>query len=119
MLTFVETHSSFLLSIAIIAAVTALVICLVAKLFKLAIGVIVISIFIPILFTIFWGDGSAYVSRFASMFEPAYQQQIEGLYKYYKDKDTEDPFVNYDAVSKQVTDIFDSVLGSDEPSDGA
>lgn len=107
MLAFLEEHPTEILTAAVIMVVILVGLCLVAKLFKLAIGLLVIAIVVPVLFTIFWGDGHGYVQTFASFFSPKYQQQIESAYDYYREKDSEDPVVDYDAVSDAVTDLFD------------
>lgn len=105
---FISDNLTTILIVAIAVVIALIVLCVIAKLFKIAIGLGILCIVVPIIFTIFWGDGSKYVSKFASFFQPAYQQQIEDAYEYYKKKDAEDPFVNYDAVSSAVTDIFQS-----------
>lgn len=109
MLAFAEEHYGIILLITAIIVLVIFTLCLIGKMFKIAVGLALLSIIIPILFTIFWGDGSEYVSRFASLFEPAHQQQIEDAYQFYKDKDAEDPFVDYDAVSESVTNVFRDV----------
>lgn len=80
--------------------------CLAAKLFRVAVGLLVLSAVIPIMFAVFWGDGRDYVSQFAGIFYPKHQQQIIEAYEFYKGKDAEDPFVNAEAVSDAVTDAF-------------
>ena len=103
---FVSENLTTILIVAAVVAIVLIILCIVAKLFKIAIGLCILSVVVPIIFTIFWGDGGRYVSTFESFFQPAYQQRIEDIYDYYKQKDSEDPFVNYDAVSNTVTDIF-------------
>ena len=100
---FLTENYTTILIVAIAVVIALLVLCIIAKLFKIAIGLAILCIVVP---TVFWGDGSEYVSKFASFFQPAYKQQIEDAYEYYKRKDSEDPFVDYDAVSNAVTDIF-------------
>lgn len=115
MVQFIEQHFDTIVIISVVVIAIVLVLCLIAKLFKLAIGVAILAVVIPIIFTIFWGDGSAYVSKFASFFNPKYQEQIESAYQYYKDKDAEDPFVDYDAVKDAVSDALTDVF---KPSEG-
>lgn len=103
---FLTENYTTILIVAIAVVIALLVLCIIAKLFKIAIGLAILCIVVLIIFTVFWGDGSEYVSKFASFFQPAYKQQIEDAYEYYKRKDSEDPFVDYDAVSNAVTDIF-------------
>ena len=106
MLTFVEEHYTVILIAAIIIVLASFILCLMAKLMRAAIGLVIAAVLIPLLFTIFWGDGSKYVSQFASLFEPEHQHQIEEAYHFYKEKDSEDPLIDCDDVSDAVTDIF-------------
>lgn len=106
MLALITTHSRGVLIGIVIAAVVLLSICLFFKLFKIAIGVGALACVIFVLFTVFWGDGTEYVSKLTSFMEPEHQQRVEEAYQYYKEKDAEDPIVDYDAVSSAVTDIF-------------
>jgi len=103
---FVSENLTTILIVAAAVAIVLIILCIVAKLFKIAIGLAILYVVVPIIFTIFWGDGGRYVAKFASFFQPEYQQRIEDVYDYYKQKDAEDPFVSYDAVSNTVTDIF-------------
>ena len=95
---FVSENLTTILIVAAAVAIVLIILCIVAKLFKIAIGLAILYVVVPIIFTIFWGDGGRYVAKFASFFQPEYQQRIEDVYDYYKQKDAEDPFVNYDAV---------------------
>lgn len=88
-----------------------------AKLHRIAIGLTILSIVVPVIFTLCWGDGSRYVSTFASFFQPAHRQQIEEAYNFYKRKDAEDPFMDHDVVSKAITTFFETT--SDQSSDSS
>jgi len=107
MYAFIQEHLPAILVVTMVCAVIFIVICIIKKLFQIAIGLFIATLIIPILFTVFWGDGARYVSQFASLFEEPHKQQIEQVYEYYKKKDAEDPFVNADAVSDQITHTFD------------
>lgn len=84
-------------------------ICVIRKFIRIAIGIAIMSIIVPILFSVFWGDGSFYISEIASNLTPNYQQQLEEAYAYYKQRDAEDQVVDFDAASDKVTDIFISI----------
>ena len=107
MLDFIRTNWETIIILAVAIAGALLVVCLIQKLFRLAIGVFILGILVPILFTIFWGDGYEYVEQFSSIFTDKYSTQITTAYDYYKKKDAEDPFIDYDAVSNTVTMVFD------------
>lgn len=106
MLAFFQQHSLAVLTVGLALAVIAFTICIISKFFKLAVAIAILSVAVPVLFTIFWGDGTHYVEDIASCFQPKYQQQITDAYAYYKEKDNEDPLIDYDAVSEKVTNIF-------------
>jgi len=111
---FLEENFSVILTVTLVLLLVILGICLVAKLFKVAVGILILALVVPYLFMVFWGDGETVVSRFASIFEDKYQQQIEEAYQFYKEKDAEDPFVDYDAASDVVTDVFNDVAQKGE-----
>ena len=119
MLAFLQQNYMAVLIIGGILAIVLFAICIIWKFVRLAIGIAILSIIIPILFTIFWGDGSAYISELASYLTPNHQQQLEDAYAYYKDQDSKDPIINSDAVSDKITDIFDSIKETEkEVTDG-
>ena len=109
MFAFLKEYSLPVLVIGTILAIALFTICIIRKFIRLAIGIAVMSIVIPILFTIFWGDGSAYISELASYLDPKHQQQLEEAYAYYKKRDAEDQTIDYDAVSNKITDVFGSI----------
>ncbi len=114
MLDKVLQNSDTILIIAGVAILVILVFCLIARLFRVAIGIAILAVVVPIVFTIFWGDGTKYVSKFASLFNSKYQTQIEEIYQYYKDKDAEDPFIDYDTVTSKVSDSISDVFSKIE-----
>lgn len=97
------------LAMGIILAMILFAIGIIRKFARLVIGIVIFSVLVPILFTIFWGNGFAYISKITSYLTPNQQQQIEEAYAYYKERDAEDPIINYDAVSGKITDMFTSV----------
>ena len=107
---FITQNFETIVTVAAIVTVVVLVLCIIARLFRVAIGVAVLALVIPVLFTIFWGDGTAYVSKIASFLSPSYQEQVEEMYKYYKDKNNSDPIINYDAVTSTVSDTITDVF---------
>lgn len=109
MLAFLQQNYAPVLVVGSVLAIVLFTICVIKKFVRLAIGIAIMSVVIPILFTIFWGDGSSYVSEIASYLNPSHQQQIEEAYAYYKMKDAEDQVINYDAVSDKITDVFSSI----------
>lgn len=114
MLAFLQQNYMPALIIGGILAIVLFTICIIRKFIRLAIGIAIMSVLIPILFTIFWGDGSAYISELASYLTPNHQQQLEEAYAYYKKQDAEDPIINSDAVSDKITDVFDSIKETEQ-----
>lgn len=114
MLAFLQQNYMPALIIGGILAIVLFTICIIRKFIRLAIGIAIMSVLIPILFTIFWGDGSAYISELASYLTPNHQQQLEEAYAYYKKQDAEDPIINSDAVSDKITDVFNSIKETEQ-----
>lgn len=114
MLAFLQQNYMPVLIIGGILAIVLFTICIIRKFVRLAIGIAILSVIILILFTIFWGDGSAYISELASYLAPNHQQQLEEAYAYYKEQDSKDPIINSDAVSDKITDVFDSIKETEQ-----
>ena len=91
----------------VVVAIALLVVCVMKKLFRIAFALFVLGVLIPTLFTVFWGDGHAYVEQFASFLTDEHSERIVSIYDYFKQKDAEDPIIDYDAVSNTVTSVFD------------
>lgn len=79
------------LAVAILMRVTRVIITLVALL-----------IIVPILCTVLWGDGTDYVSKFASIFTPQIEQDINDGYQIYKEENANRPVVDMDQVHEYV-----------------
>ena len=76
---FVSENLTTILIVAAAVAIVLIILCIVAKLFKIAIGLAILYVVVPIIFTIFWGDGGRYVAKFASFFS---QNTSSGLRMY-------------------------------------
>jgi len=94
---------------------------LVARLFRVGITLIALAVILPILCTILWGDGEAYVSKFASIFTPEIEEQITEGYRCYKEQDSKDPILDYEQVEEyagsamdRVKDAFSGLFGRGE-----
>lgn len=72
----------------------------VTRLFRVGITLLGLAIILPILCAVLWGDGDAYVSKFASIFTPELEQQITDGYHFYKEQDSKDPILDYDQVEE-------------------
>ena len=103
---FIEQNWQDILFWVIVVAIALLVVCIIKKLFRIALALFVLGVVVPALFTIFWGDGHAYVEEIASFLTDEHRERIVSIYDYFKEKDAEDPIIDYDAVSNTVTDIF-------------
>lgn len=72
----------------------------VTRLFRVGITLLGLAIILPILCAVLWGDGDAYVSKFASIFTPELEQQITDGYHFYKEQDSKDPILDYGQVEE-------------------
>lgn len=77
-----------------------LVVSLVFRLIKVAIVIAALVIFVPIICTIMWGDGTDYVSKFASIFTPDIEEGISDGYEAYRDEYSKNPVVDMDQVEE-------------------
>jgi len=86
-----------------------LLICIIGRFFRVAIGLVILSVLIPILFTVFWGDGREYVHEFTSVFAEPHKQNIEEFYDAFKEREQSSPVIDYEAVSEKATHVFEAV----------
>lgn len=109
---FISGNIHIIAAAAIILFGVLFIICVVGKFFRVAVGLVVLSILIPILFTIFWGDGTKYVHQFSSILTEPHKQNVEEFYK--KFKETEDPVIDYGVVSDKATHLFEDFKAKTE-----
>ena len=79
--------------ILMILLLAALVGSLLAKLFRLALGMAFLTFLVPILITITWGDGSQYVADIASLFRPDIEESINHGYQVYQKEYGKNPAI--------------------------
>ena len=72
----------------------------VTRLFRVGITLLGLAIILPILCAVLWGDGDAYVSKFASIFKPEIEKQITKEYHYNKEQDSKDTILDNDQVEE-------------------
>ena len=73
----------------------------VSRLIRVGVTLLALAIILPILCTVLWGDGSSYVSKFASIFTPEIEQRITEGYQFYKEQDSKDPVLDYEQVERE------------------
>lgn len=90
-----------------------LALCLIVAIFMRIVRFIIIIcaliIIIPVLFTVLWGDGETYVSKFASLFSPQMEEEINTGYQFYKETDQQDPVVDLDQIKEYGKNAADSI----------
>lgn len=109
MITLLEENLSTALFIAIAMVTLLFAICLIAKLLRVAVSLMIAGTIISIVFAIIWGDGSAYIAKISAFVQPSYRQQIENAYDYYMQREAEDPIVDYDRISDIFTSAFPNI----------
>jgi hypothetical protein len=85
--------------IALIILILFIIFCLFAKFIRVAIGLTILLVFVPILYNVFWGDGTDYIKEFSAIFSPRYSQEIQDAYQYYRDKENAVMSITDDTVS--------------------
>lgn len=93
------------ISLGISLAIAGFIFFIVLKLFHAFFAMIVLAIVIPILFTIFFGNGSNLVHDISSYLTPDVGQQVEQSYDYFKKKDFEDQIIDYQKISNKVSSV--------------
>lgn len=93
-----------ILIIILVVLVILLVLSLIFRLLKAAIVIALLVVCVPIICTIMWGDGTDYVSKFASLFTPDIEQGISDGYEAYRDEYSKDPVVDLDQVEQYFDD---------------
>lgn len=59
--------------------------------------------------TITWGDGSAYVSKFASLFSPQVEDQINDGYQFYRAQNEQDPLVDTGQIENYANEALNAI----------
>ena len=96
-----------IIHIVLILGILSLVVSIIMRLTRLVITIAVLLIVVPIICTVLWGDGTVYVSSFASVFSPQIEEEINSGYRYYKEQYAEDPTVDMDQLSKYAASAKD------------
>lgn len=92
--TWMEAHGlnfELILTLTIVLVVAALIVLVILKLFKVAIGLGFLFIVVPLLFSLFFGDGGALVQQASDYLPDDVGNQLEESYDYFKQKEAEDP----------------------------
>lgn len=98
-----------ILTLTIVLVAAALILLVIMKLFKVAIGVGIAFVLIPMLFTLFFGDGSALIQQAAGYLPPETGQQLEESYDYFKEKESQDQLIDAEKVQEAVDDAKSSM----------
>ena len=94
-----EDHACLCIAIAALF-VLALLAAVFARMLKVAVGLIALMIVIPILATIFWGDGTEYVSSISRFFEQPRREQILEGYSYFRAREEQDPVIDFRGIDE-------------------
>lgn len=93
-----------ILAIILVVLAVLLLVALVFRLLKVAVVIALLVITVPIICTIMWGDGTDYVSKFASIFSPGIEVGINDGYEAYREEYAKDPVVDLDQVKQYFDD---------------
>ncbi len=87
-----------------------LVVFTIGRLFRAAIGVAVILVVAPVLFSVFWGDGTEYVDALSEFLSEKQSEMLQTGYHYYLEQEKKDPIIDYDAVSEAYNKAKDDAV---------
>lgn len=102
-----DTRTLLIIFIAVIAICLAISILL--RLTRIALVLVGLFVLVPILCTVMWGDGTDFVSKFASIFAPEIEQSINDGYGQYRDQNAKDPIVDIDQLDRYFQDAQQAV----------
>ena len=95
----------------VIIVVTALIIVLcVKKLLSVAIGMAAFLIIVPMLSTVFFGDGESIVDKATEYLAPEVAEKVEQGYEYFKEQESEHPLLNHDKIQETVDDVINQLF---------
>lgn len=86
-----------------------MVVALVSKLFRLAIVLGVLAVFVPIIITIAAGDGAVYVEKATFFLQDDIRQEIIQQYDEYARQEKADPVIDGDRAQQAFSDAKDSI----------
>lgn len=95
--------------IAIILLAIFLIIAIILRLIRIAIVIGALIILVPILCTIMWGNGTTFVSKFASLFTQDIEQSITDGYEQYREQNAKDPIVDIDQIDQYFNDAGQAI----------
>lgn len=95
----------------LILLVICLVVAILMRITRVIVMVAALIIIVPIFCTILWGDGTDYVSKFASVFTPQIEQDINDGYQIYKEENEKNPVVDMDQLDEYAGQAKDAVSG--------
>ena len=86
----------------------ALAFSIIFRLIRIAIVLGIIILLVPILCTIMWGNGSDYISKFASIFTPDIEESINRGYEEYREENAKSPIIDMDQLQEYFDDVVDT-----------
>ena len=98
-----------LLIIFIVILLIVLALAIIFRLIRIAIVLGVIVLLVPILCTIMWGDGSAYISKIATIFTSDIEESINRGYEEYREENAKNPIVDMNQLQEYFDNAGDAV----------
>lgn len=98
-----------ILTLTIVLVLAALIVLVIMKLFKVAIGVGIAFVVIPMMFNLFFGDGSAMIKQAAEYLPPEKGQQLEESYNYFKQKESQDQLIDTQKILEAAEEAKNNV----------
>ena len=90
----------------IIVVASLIIVLCVKKLLSVALGLAAFLIIVPMLFTVFFGDGGNIVDKVTEYLSPEVAEKVEQGYEYFKDQESEHPLLNHDKIQETVDDVI-------------
>lgn len=98
---------NIVLPIAMAILLVIVIVAIFQRAFRVVIAAVFLSIAIPVGVAIMSGDGADYISRFASLFTPAIEQQINDGYHDFSVTEKENPVLDKEATQDAFAQLWD------------
>lgn len=94
-----KNHTGACLAVAALVTLALLALILV-KMLKVAAGLAIVAIGIPILAVIFWGNGAGYVDSLTRLLDEPKREQILESYAFYRFREEQDPIIDFGGMAE-------------------
>lgn len=98
-----------ILAVILVLLALCLLVSIIMRLTRCIVLFLLLLILVSAAYTITWGDGSAYVSKFASLFSPQIEEQINDGYRFYRAQSSQEPIIDTNQIESYADDAVSAI----------